>query len=448
MLVCNSAEAVHWPLRISGFGKYLEDQDGIPFPIIGDTAWSIMVEPNQANVIDYLNNRQNKGVTAIIANAIEHYYCDNPPANYYGQVPFSNGMRDWSLTNNNYWNQVDFVLNAAKDRGMVVFLFPAYLGYNGNQEGWHNEILAQKTSVMNNYGKFLGKRYKDQGNIVWVSGGDMNPAAHTGLRARVNGIVSGIKTYDTNHLHTAHSGPRRSAMMDFKRALLNLNTAYEKDCRTFVSKIKIEYERPSSLPLTYIEPQYEGNDLYNGWTPLCLQSQSFAAYLGGCLVGHFYGNHDVLTFTESWVSQMNTDSTFDYANIGKLVKSRAWWRLIPDYNNKVVTSDKGTGVNYKSTARTTDGETIMVWNPTTSHVTVDMTKISGPDAKCWWWNPDNDFSSLIGTFNTTGTRSFTPPGARLVLVLDNAASSLAAPGTTVYSIDKIPPPTDFRIISP
>jgi cell division protein FtsL len=29
-------QAAHWLLRISAHGKYLEDQDGVPFPIIGD----------------------------------------------------------------------------------------------------------------------------------------------------------------------------------------------------------------------------------------------------------------------------------------------------------------------------------------------------------------------------------------------------------------------------
>jgi hypothetical protein len=36
----SSAQAVNWPLRISAQGNYLEDQDGVPFPIIGEAGWS------------------------------------------------------------------------------------------------------------------------------------------------------------------------------------------------------------------------------------------------------------------------------------------------------------------------------------------------------------------------------------------------------------------------
>jgi hypothetical protein len=118
--------------------------------------------------------------------------------------------------------------------------------------------------------------------------------------------------------------------------------------------------------------------------------------------------------------------------IGKLIKSRAWWRLVPDYANTVVISSKSSGLNYHATSRETNGETVMVWCPTTEQVTVDMTKVAGSNAKAWWWNPDDNSSTLIGALATTGTRNFTLSSARKVLVLDDASKNLAAPGTTVY----------------
>jgi hypothetical protein len=114
----------------------------------------------------------------------------------------------------------------------------------------------------------------------------------------------------------------------------------------------------------------------------------------------------------------------------------------------VVTSSKGSGYSFHATAREASGETIMVWCPNTSVVTVDMTQIEGTQAKAWWWNPDDNSSVLIGTYATTGTRNFTPGSARKVLVLDNAASGLAAPGSTTYSAHSVAPspPTHLRVI--
>ena len=64
-----------------------------------------------------------------------------------------------------------------------------------------------------------------------------------------------------------------------------------------------------------------------------------------------------------------------------------------------------------------------------AQVTVDMSKVSGSYANVWSWNPADNSSSLIGTYATTGTMSFSPSAAT-VLVLDDASKGLGAPGVT------------------
>jgi hypothetical protein len=172
------------------------------------------------------------------------------------------------------------------------------------------------------------------------------------------------------------------------------------------------------------------------------------SYLGGALAGHIWGGAPLWGFHaaiadgwasslsppyfDTWLHHMESPASIGISNVGKLIKSRKWFRFVPDYSNTVVTSSKGSQFSYHATARESTGETVMVWCPDTNVVTVDMTKISGTQAKAWWWNPDDNTSVLIDTYNTTGTRNFTPSSVRKVLVLDNAASNLSAPGTTEY----------------
>jgi hypothetical protein len=176
------------------------------------------------------------------------------------------------------------------------------------------------------------------------------------------------------------------------------------------------------------------------------QAQALITYFGGGLIGHIFGSCPLWSFGtqtgfcnsssapfNNWMNNMNSPGSISQGAIGKLMRSRKWWTFEPDYANTVVTSSKGSEMSYHATARETNGETVMVWCPNMNVVTVDMTKIGGTQAKAWWWNPDDNTSVLIGNYNTTGTRNFTPVSARKVLVLDNAASGLAAPGTTVYS---------------
>jgi hypothetical protein len=69
-----------------------------------------------------------------------------------------------------------------------------------------------------------------------------------------------------------------------------------------------------------------------------------------------------------------------------------------------------------------------------------MSKISGgSQAEAWWYNPRTNTASVIGVFATTGSQSFTPPDSNdWLLVIDNAALNLPAPGSAPY---QPPPPT-------
>jgi hypothetical protein len=85
-------------------------------------------------------------------------------------------------------------------------------------------------------------------------------------------------------------------------------------------------------------------------------------------------------------------------------------------------------------ARTADGQTIIAYVPSGSaaSIAIDMSKITDSESKarCWWFNPRDASTRLIGSFPTTGTRKFTPPDENdWVLVIDSLAANLAAPGS-------------------
>jgi hypothetical protein len=436
---CGGGQAVRWPLRISANGPFLEDQSGIPFIIIGDAAWSLAAQASPSDVITYLSDRQAKGFNAIYVNLIEHSFAANAPNNYRNDPPFTKGPSDWSARGAAYWSHVDFLLNEAKSRGILVLAYPAYLGFDCGSQGWCPDMQAQTDAAMTDYGQFLGNRYKNQGNIIWVHGGDANCNAHANACSRVAALANGIKSVDKSHLHTATSARDRSAMDDYN-PLIDLNSIYSASFN-IDSKTKTEYQKSGAKPIWFSEGFYENE---YSTTALDWQSQALIPYLGGSMVGVFFGNCPIWSFGSflgtkacdnqsiSWTTSLNSPGSVSMGNIGKLMKSRAWWRLVPDYANTVVTSPKSSGLSYHATSRETNGETIMVWCPTTETVTVNMTKVAGSNAKAWWWNPDDNSPSFIGTFATTGTRNFTPSSARKVLVLDDASKNLAAPGTTVY----------------
>ncbi len=56
--------------------------------------------------------------------------------------------------------------DAAKAKGMVVPLDPIETG------GWLGVLDNNGTTKARQYGEFLGKRFRDYSNIIWMSGND------------------------------------------------------------------------------------------------------------------------------------------------------------------------------------------------------------------------------------------------------------------------------------
>ena len=128
---------------------------------------------------------------------------------------------------------------------------------------------------------------------------------------------------------------------------------------------------------------------------------------------------------EGWCAEVKTASLTDL---------RSWQTLIPDFENHIITSGYGKwgSKDYVASTRTSDGNTKIAYLPSKRTVTIDMSKIHGAKAKCWWYNPCNGKSEVGGTYNNSGFRSFNPnsEGDR-VLVIDNDSMKLTAPGSQI-----------------
>jgi len=110
------------------------------------------------------------------------------------------------------------------------------------------------------------------------------------------------------------------------------------------------------------------------------------------------------------------------------MKSREWWKFEPDYQNTVVTSGKGSGAGYKAAARASDGRTVMVWFPRRFAGYGRSFEDQRPQAKAYWWNPNDNTSTLIGIYATTASQTFSPSSPGRVLIIDVENGGLCAPG--------------------
>lgn len=78
---------VAWPLKIGPTGRYLVDQHDVPFPIHGDTAWSLATYSTRAQIDTYFDDRQARGFNTVLFEIIQVPYYGGP-LNREGQAPF------------------------------------------------------------------------------------------------------------------------------------------------------------------------------------------------------------------------------------------------------------------------------------------------------------------------------------------------------------------------
>jgi hypothetical protein len=424
-----------YPLKSGVEGShYLTDQTNRPFFWSGDAAWSLIAQLSKQDVDYYLDNRKEKGFSIIMISLIEHKFCTNPPANYYGDLPFTGKI--FASPDENYFANADYVLNAAARRNIVVLLAPLYLGYACKDEGWCAEVKAASISDLRSWGRYVGNRYKNFSNIVWLIGGDTDPSQ---VKDKVLEMVRGIRDFDTLHLFTAHNHPESMAITPWpEESWLSVNNVYSYDSVLY-RQYKKAYSQTPVIPFYEIESAYENE---HNSTPQQLRSQAYWAILSGAM-GHIFGNCPIWHFggaktwcnLTDWKAEMNNNGSVSMDYLQRLFKSRPWYLLIPDIEHRVLTSGFGSWgcKDYVTTAITSDSNTMIAYLPSNRMVTVDMSKISGGKAKCWWYNPADGKTISIGTFNNSGFRSFTPnSNGDWVLVIDNASMKWSAPGNQIF----------------
>lgn len=407
-----------FPLSIAAGRRYLEDAAGRPFLIHGDTAWSLIAQLTREDAEKYLQDRQTRGFNTILVNLLEHRFSSHPPANAYRQQPFLT-PGDFATPNEDYFAHADWVLRQAAERGILVLLAPAYLGHGGGDEGWYRKMTANGPDKLRAYGRYLGRRYREFTNILWVHAGDYDPPHKELVRA----VADGIRDFDVRALHTAHCAPETAAIDYWKgEPWLQLSNVYTYG-PVYISALK-QYARPERIPFFLIESVYE-NEHRAG--ELRVRSQAYQALLSGAS-GHVYGNNPIWHFDgpgifpapTSWETALAGRGAQSMTHVRTLFASIPWWRLVPDTQGTLVTGGTGTGQDRAVVAVTDDSLLALVYLPSRRKVRLDLRSLQGREITVRWFAPaDGRYIATEGArLPATEIRFFAPPASDAELEKD------------------------------
>lgn len=414
------------PIRVSVTNRFLKQSLGAPFALNGDTAWWIH-KISRSDVSFYLQDRRNRGFNLIQVVVV----VDNPNggwhANSEGQQPFVNSS-DPTAFNEVYFQFFDHVVNDAAAKNLYVMLTPL----------WAQGANRFSPPQLNAFGNKIASRYRNKANVLWYVGGEM---AGESISDRVKALGMGIEAgHGGTQLISVHPSGMRSSSAGSNIGSVGGSYAYHSegwlDFNTIQSGQEAATHAWSLVDSDYgrspIKPTFNGEAWYeavDGCAPLdCRKAAYWSVFAGG--FGHTYGSHGIWDFAGNWRDLLNREGTNDMKHLKELVLSRPFFSRIPDQG--ILNSSSGSTYADKIRAtRDSSGKYVFVYIPQSGKtVTINMNKVAGGTVKCWWYNPRDGSSTVIGEYANTGTRAFTTAasGPDWVLVLDDKTQKYPSPG--------------------
>jgi hypothetical protein len=187
-----SSASPAYPLKASANNRYLVDQNDVPFLVVGDSPQALIGNLSPMEAAFFMENRRRYGINALWINLLcnDGTACNTDGTTFDGIAPFTTA-NDLSTPNPAYFERADGIINLADANGMVVILNPI------ETIGWLRTLRANGIDKAFVFGQYLGNRYKNFPNIIWLhaitfSHGKMRPTTAeklTNCRIRASWLI-------------------------------------------------------------------------------------------------------------------------------------------------------------------------------------------------------------------------------------------------------------------
>ena len=291
-------------LKISSSHRYLTTEDGTPFFWLADTAWELLAQLTAEEIDRYFSIRQEQGFNVVQVTILsENAHLEIP--NAYGRVALcknDQGEYDPSMPDlsgeYSYFDHTDKMLDLAEKHGIYVALLPTWGDKINKKWGFGPEVFTPENA--REYGRFLGARYKDRTNLIWVMGGDrpMETGRHVDIQ---RALAFGIREGGAGQLMTYHPmGGQSSGDQFHEENWLDFNmlqSGHWEPATKTAEMIRKDWDRYPVKPTLDGECNYEDHPIQfnpeNGYFDATdVRRASYHAVFSGSL-GITYGHHCV-----------------------------------------------------------------------------------------------------------------------------------------------------------
>jgi Protein of unknown function (DUF4038)/Putative collagen-binding domain of a collagenase len=426
-------------LRVSENGRFLVRQDGSGIFPVADTAWAIAWKLNRSQVETYLQHRKDQDFNMIAIIAFPSYEAREVVANTNGDHAFevsdgkydplrpitTPGSRPADSDEYDYWDHLEYIIDVSATKGMYVILLPAWGGHvaggYGNGKDTSGIILRMPESYQ--YGHWIGQRFKEKKNIIWMMGGDRSAVYgdkdyRDVFRAMAEGIadgVNGINQRDGNadfsttlmSYHPQKWAPNSSEWFH-NDAWLDFNSIQDQP-KDQISATELDYGLASVKPTWLFEGGYEhrGN-IYKDWQ---IRFQSYQTVFAGGF-GVTYGNMNIYHFSDKevrldesvepheagkWENSLDDPGALQMRHLSDLMISLSkdqFLDRIPDQS--LIEGDQGRmdGAEGDRSSRLQAtrggrGDYAMVYSANGRNISLRMNRLAAGRMNAFWFNPRN-----------------------------------------------------------
>ncbi|MDF2958688.1 MAG: hypothetical protein K0S39_423 [Paenibacillus sp.] len=428
-------------LTVSKNRKFLVRESGEPFFWLGDTAWVLFNKLNREEADFYLESRAAQGFNVVQAAAFRDLDEQELESNAYGRKPLKmnkHGEIDPALPDtdgeNHYWTHVDYIVDKAASLGIYIAMLPTWGIRFHAKPGKSTEIFTVENA--REYGLWLGERYRDRNNLLWVLGGDraLTKRKHFEI---IHSMARGIMDGDGGrHLITFHPpGNFSSSFYVHDENWLNFNmiqSGHGEEVRVQANYIKVaeDYNRIPSKPVLDSEPCYEDHPIgfrpQNGYFDEAdVRKAAYYAVFSGAF-GHTYGHHSVRSMTTEpsdytimhWKEAIHRPGSVQMRYLQSLIESFPMLERVPDQR---LVAENYEGANYMAATRGTNYA--LIYFPNGLKGKIQMGLISGETIRASWFDPRKGDRLPAGVYANNDTVVFEPPqsgrGNDWVLVLES-----------------------------
>lgn len=443
-------------LEISSNQRFLVDEEGEPFFWLGDTGWEMLHRLDREQIDYYMKDRADKGFTVIQTVILSEIYGLTVP-NMEGALPFE----DFDLTrpNESYFELVDYAITKAKEYGLVLALLPT----------WHKYVLPgshplkKEAAVINEsnayiYGKYLGERYKDASNILWILGGDWPAEPQIEVwNAMAEGLDEGdggrhLMTYHPRGYQTSSTWLHQSPWLDFNM----MQTGHTAPSFPVYDWVLNDYSLFPVKPVINGEPAYEDLPIHfsavNGrYDDYEVRKQAYWSVFAGAF-GHTYGNNNVwqmnkeegegwVSANKIWIESLQAPGSGQMRHLRSLMESRPFLERIPDQDLLLRYSHPHASDHLQVTRDGSIGKKnatyMMAYLPYYRDVYLNTTVIASDSLKIWWYCPATGEVLLEEEVENTGELYISQwkkrfeegqGGPDWVVVIDDPSRGYGAPG--------------------